>query len=152
MRRCPVNFEVVKAMLPLIFVMGTINIIAKTGINHAPSHNGVAVYIIIQSALVVLISKFFNCRNAEKETNILKDTKLLKTSFVLSILSLGVIALRLYGFILTPNPAYVTAIMLTGPFWVMLFYKIVKHEEKGDIKPGIGIVISAILLTLLVTK
>jgi hypothetical protein len=40
--------------------------------------------------------------------------------------------------------------MLTGPFWIMLFYKLVKHQEKGDIVSGLGIVASAIILTLLV--
>jgi hypothetical protein len=152
MRHSAINFQVIKAMLPIIIIMATLNIISKTGIDCAPDHNGIVIYIFIQAIFVILISLLLDHKQSGKFINPLEDKKLLKASFILSILLLNTMALRLYGYILASNPAYVTAVMLTTPFWILLFYKLTKHEEKGDIKPGIGIVISSILMTLLVVK
>lgn len=151
MRHCPVNLEAIKAMLPIVLIMGTINIMAKISIDYAPNYEGVAVYIFVQTSIVILIGYFLNRKNkklSEEQNNI----KMIKVSFLMSVVIFSVIILRMYGFILSENPAYVTAVMLTGPFWILVFYKAVGHKENSDIRPGIGIVLSAILLTILVTR
>lgn len=152
MRSCAVSADVLKSMLPLVVVAGVINITAKIAIDYAPNREGIMAYIVVQTVLVVLLSYLSKKKESARVFESFKDKKFLKASFLLSLLLFGLIVLRLYGFILTPNPAYVTAVMLTGPLWILLFYKAVRHEEKGDIKSGLGIVLSAILLTMLTRK
>ncbi len=38
---------------------------------------------------------------------------------------------------------------LLAPFWIILFYKITQHQEKGDILSGVGIVCCGIALAVL---
>ncbi len=153
MRHCPVNFDVMKAMLPIVLTMGTVNIIAKTGIDYAPGFEGLVVYIFVQSVLVVLIGTLFSKSRTHTPKPENYDRKAYYFSaFAISLLVLGTLSFRLWGFMLTPNPAYVTAIMLTGPLWVLLFYRLVRHEEKSDIRPGLGIVAAAIALTFLTMR
>jgi len=152
MRRCDVSFSALKAMIPLIIIAASINIVAKIGIDNAPSINGIIAWVFIQSLCLIALSPFMKRKkdkNEEQQT--LNKQKLILSAIGLSILLNIFIILRLYGFILTSNPAYVTAVMLTAPFWIMLFYRFVGHKEEADIKSGIGIVISAITLSLLVS-
>lgn len=150
MRQCTLSFDILKSMIPLIFIMGSISLLAKSGIDQAPNIEGIVVYGFIQSLVLVALSPLLTKKENDTPVNIL-NKKYLIPAFFLSLLMMGVIICRLYGFILTPNPAYVTAVMLTGPFWIMIFYKMTGHKEDGDILSGLGIVISVIFLTLVVS-
>jgi hypothetical protein len=69
---------------------------------------------------------------------------------ILSAIMFVTVFARVFAYRYVENPAYVNAIVLTAPFWVVLFYKMVKHEEKGNIFWGLGLVVCAIILTVLV--
>ena len=154
MKKCVLSFEILRAMIPLVVIMGTINILAKTGIDQAPSFDGIVVYGFIQSMTLVVLSPLMNKKvneNSATGLNVENRQRFFSAAFLLSLLMMGIIIFRLYGFIYTPNPAYVTAVMLTAPFGIMIFYRVIGHREGGNILAGIGIVVSAIALSLLVS-
>lgn len=150
LRHCRLSREAARSMLPLIFTLATMTVLTKTAIDAAPGYGSVAVYAFIQSAIVVVLSGLWNRSKGHVPFRMLRDKTILKTAIPASLLMLEVLSLRITGMQYAANPAYVTAVMLTGPFWILLFYKIVKHKEEGDIHSGIGIVFSALLLAALV--
>jgi hypothetical protein len=147
MKKCDVSFSILKAMIPLIILMGTISLLAKSAIDYAPDIQGITVYAFIQSVSLVLLSPLLSKKKMESK----EKQNYLLPSLGLSFILTAIIILRLYGFALTPNPAYVTAVMLTAPFWIMLFYKFKGPKETVDVKSGIGIVISVIIMSILVS-
>lgn len=150
LRRCSLSSAALKAMAPMILTLAAMSVLTKTAIDAAPGWNGVAVYAFIQSCIIVMLSAAWNHKQGGIPFELFRDRAVLKTAFVASFLMLGVLCLRITGMMHAANPAYVTSVMLTGPFWILLFYKWVKHKEEGDIKSGLGIVGAALGLTLLV--
>ncbi len=146
MKKCEISFSILKAMIPPILIMGTISLLAKSGIDYLPTIDGIIVWAFIQSVSLIFLSPFM-----KKKEQVKDKQKYLLPSFWLSLILTAVVVFRLYGFALTPNPAYVTAVMLTAPFWIMLFYKFKGHKETVDVKSGIGIVISVIIMSILVS-
>jgi|GEM_PF-2324110 len=150
MRKSDMSAGALRAMIPLLLCISALNMVSKSAVDLAPDSNGIMAYVLIQSALMVAISGFFNRDLVRQPMSLLSDKAILKVGFILSMLTICIMVLRLTGFMFAANPAYVTAVMLTSPFWVILYYKIVKHEEKGDIRAGAGIVLSAIVLTAVI--
>jgi hypothetical protein len=150
MRKCALSFQILKSMLPLILLMGSISILAKYAIDYAPNIEGIIVYAFIQSLSLVLLSPLF-AKKADISQIEAPLKKYLFSAFGLSLVITSVIILRLYGFIYASNPAYVTAVMLIAPFWIMMFYKIKKYKEKTDVLSGIGIVLSVIVMSIFVS-
>ena len=97
-----------------------------------------------------IFALLFSMKDKTVELSEFFSKKQIACSIFLSAIMLVTVLSRIYAFRHVENPAYVNAIVLTAPFWVILFYKMVKHEEKGDIWSGVGIVLCAIVLTLLV--
>ena len=149
LRGSPVSRDTLAAMVPVILLTAALNIVAKFSIDHAPDLEGIAVFIFLQSLSVVSLSWLFDSRRKGKGYRLLKDAAVLKAALALSAVQLCVIVLRLSGYILAANPAYVTALMLLGPFWVLLYYRLIRHEERGSVWPGVFIVLAAIALSLL---
>lgn len=150
LRRCTISREALKSMLPVVASISAITIIAKYAIDAAPDFQGVLAYGFIQSVIVVGLSFVWNRRKGDGPIILLTDKAVLKTAIPASLLMWAVLSLRMFGVMYASNPAYVTAVMLTGPFWILLFYKWVRHKEEGDIRSGVGIVLCALFLTVLV--
>lgn len=150
LRKCEINFTVFKEMIPLIIGVTCISMLGKAIIDTAESADAVVIYIFFQSFIMIAIALLFN----KKTKNVGKDVFLnfgnwRKAAFLSLIMLVG-IGGRILAFRYVENPAYVSAIILMAPVWIVMFYKFVKHKEEGDVKSGFGIVASAIILTLLV--
>ncbi len=150
LRKCEINFTVFKEMIPLIIGVTCISMLGKAIIDRAESADAVVIYVFVQSLIMIAVALLFNNRTK----NVSKDTFVnfgnWQKAALLSFVMLIGISGRILAFRFVENPAYVNAIVLMAPVWVVMFYKFVKHKEEGDIKSGFGIVASAIILTLLV--
>lgn len=137
-------------MMPLICITAIVSVLGKLSIDYAEFDSGVFVYVFVQSIVMLVFALLFNTKGQTVHVSDFFNRKQFFCSALLAVVMLITILSRVYAFRYVDNPAYVNAIVLTSPFWVMLFYKLVKHEEKGDILSGVGIVFCAIVLTFLV--
>lgn len=148
-RNCPINMAVLKQMLPLIFISTIVTILAKLSIDQAEHDSAIFILIFIQSIFILILGLFSNQKMKTITIEELFDrTKIWFCIIVTLIMSISAFG-RIYAFRYVDNPAYVSAIILLAPFWVILFYKLTKHKEQANIFPGIGIVCGVIALTLL---
>jgi len=151
LRHCSVNKKVLRAMVPLVICSGMLNLIGKGSTEYMPDDSSVLVYIFVQSVIIVAISVWRLGMASAKQVLVFKDNKLLTGVLFLGLSLFVVIGLRMLAIKGAANPAYATSVMLTGPFWVLLFNRLLKHKEEGNIVNGIGIVVSVILLAFLAT-
>lgn len=134
-------------MIPLILVAGAINLLCKAGIDYMPQGSGLVVYIFLQSLFVSMIS--YGMKKQKALSVDISKRKVIIATVLISLLMLSVVVMRLIALRMVDNPAYVTAIMLMGPFWTCLINKALGHREEGELLNGMGVVCSVLLLTIL---
>lgn len=149
MRKCSVNTHVLREMLPLFILFPVINILGKWSIDQAEFDHAVFLYLFFQSLFVLGCGLIFNRRmQGVSRAELIDPAKIWLCMIVTFAMGVSVLG-RVYAFRYVDNPAYVSAIILLSPFWIILFYKLVRHKESGNIMPGIGIVCGVITLSLL---
>lgn len=155
LRKCTISFGVLKQMFPALCIGALGVVFGKLAMIFSDYHSGVWYYAFVQSVFVLcvyimilnvpLIARYFPATHAP-------DGLFHKKTFIAgACLALGWAVYtpsKYYAITDVENPAYVTLIGLTTPFWVLLIYKLIRKEEKGDILSGLGIVICAILLVI----
>lgn len=149
LRNCVVSKQVLTAMIPLILSAAALNLFGKGCTEFMPSANSVVSYVFVQAIIVSIIAIY---RTGPTKTMALlhpSNARFLKVGIGLAISLLAVTSLRLLAFKETANPAYATSIMLMGPFIVLIFNRMLRHKEEGNIANGVGIVCAAIGLALL---
>lgn len=150
MRHCAVGFAALKRLAPVVVMMVGVTILAKIGMDRGGDpQDAIIAYLVVQSALMVL---FYGVMAVVKPsyTGSIKPTRaLLKGAGIMAVFSIGHIATKNVAFMMVPNPAYVTIIILAAPLFVTLFDKLIGREDDADIKAGLGIVASAVVLIIL---
>ncbi len=154
--KCTISRIAYKKALPSLCLISCTSIIMKFAFEHA-NDAGALYYALIQSWVIAFMTLFFNkedkkiarfsFRNPSKALNRAKKHTLFGLIFGL-IVSFATIA-RGYSFHYADNVSYPMVLSLMSSFWILIAYKAIGHKENVAIWPGIGIVISAIVLTIL---
>lgn len=174
LRKCPVSRAAFVAILPVVTLYGANMVLAKIAMTHSDLHSGVFGYALIQSILVVAFihaGRMFRAlrrtanpasvssapavaaETAETPPDPAPARKLLLTgALAMAVVWLSQVSLKNYAFTFSPNPAYVAAVLELSPVWALLFYRFTGHKEEADIKAGLGIMASAVVLSLLTIR
>lgn len=148
LRRCTISKEVFIQMVPVIIATSAAGILIKMGLAHAESSNqAVGYYILVQGTAIAI---FVAIRESIKRRrlNRILDKDVLKAGFVIGLLTPCSVFCAAHAFIAADNPAYVSAVILLSPFWIVLIYKSLNKKEQGDVKTGLLLVASVIALVL----
>ena len=152
MRHCDISFEALKKMLPTLACFALNMVLAKYAFEHSEFHSGVYYYILIQTATVVPIMCVLGTTTKKKFLKIepakFLSRKILGPGLLVSLFWILSMICKNYANTLTPNPAYVIALAMTVPVWVLIAYRLTGHEDKADAKAGIGLMACAILLSV----
>ncbi len=153
MRKCSISNDAMKSLIFPLFGYAIGFVLAKYAFDHSPFHSGVYYYILFQT--VVQLPCLLACGLISDKPFIKIDLRQLFTKtifitagFIFVFWMIHMIA-KNYANTLTPNPSYVAALVLTTPVWMLIIYKIMGHREDANAKAGIGLTISAILLSIL---
>ena len=152
MRRCYLTFSALKDMAPALFLAGLGIVFGKLAMVHSGYHEGVWYYTFSQSFLAVFIyAAVIKVPALSGRFGIVQGQRVFDRRVMIAALCLSAGWLmhtitKYYAITEVENPAYVTIIGLTAPFWVLLVYKTVGRREEADIYAGIGLVFSAAAL------
>jgi hypothetical protein len=147
LNKCVVTRAAFFEMIPVIITGIIFEITNKTAMDHAVFPSNTLYYVCTVSGaplLFILARAGKNARVIVKEMSAIASRGVLLGFFV--IFSMGTKNLAMMG---APNPAYVTAITLTAPFWISLYIRLRGEKEEADWVSGTGLVISIIMMTLL---
>jgi len=155
LKKCHVSRDVFFKILPAVIGFGVNMVLAKYALDRSDLHGGVFAYMVVQclAAIPVLIIAEQYTARANKDPNrphlfAIDWRACFKPGVVLAGLWIAHMIAKNYGNSFAENPAYVAAVILTAPVFIALYYKLVKHEESGDVSSGFGIVLSTIILTI----
>ncbi len=174
LRKCDVSRAAFVAILPVVTLYGANMVLAKIAMAHSGLHSGVFGYALVQSILVIAfihagrlfraLRKTANPASVSSAPDVVAETvdtplapaparKLLLTgALVMAAVWLSQVSLKNYAFTFSANPAYVAAVLELSPVWVLLCYRFTGHKEEADIKAGLGIMASAVVLSLLTIR
>lgn len=150
------DVRVMAYLWPVLFTSGIGSVLNKISMINASSlMGGVVVYMFIQSAGVgghLLYKEFRDQQKngrSERDNGFSKDYA--KAGTLLIAIGFVSMTLKNIAMAFTPNPAYVSAITLLAPIWIILFNKINSVEDRAHIPAGITIVASVCILLLSVS-
>lgn len=152
LRHCEFSSRLMKEMVPVIIGVAVVSLLAKLAIDHGMGVDAVFVYVFLQSAfssgVAMVVHGFDVLRGRDVAT--LRDMRIWRGAMFLGAIVTCGVSLRMMGVQLAENPAFVNGIIAMSPFWVVLFYRVFKHEDRGDVKSGLGVVVCGICLLLAV--
>lgn len=146
MTRCHVSRAAFRDMIPVIITAILFEITNKTAMDHADFPQNTIYYLFIVSGLPVVIL-FATTRN---HAQFLKEmANIAPNGLLIGFITIFSMVTRNIAMMHTPNPAYVTAIILTAPFWIMLWMRFKGENEEADWISGSGLVLSVMAMAIL---
>lgn len=149
-KKCDVSNNALIDMLPCLLGYTIAGVAGKIAATNGDKTSILLYYPLIQSAIIPPIVILF--RALKKQPIISKaimSKALLGSSFLFALFWMSVIAFQVTAMMTIPNPAYFVAINQLTPVIISLIYFAIKHKEEGDVKAGFGIVLCAVILSLL---
>ena len=161
LRSCEVSKKAyLYALIPLISYAAC-NILAKISLHHADPQSGSFYYVLIQGwfmgiCTVFLIKDIPSGKKSEAIDFTSRAYLLSKRTWLFG-LGMGVVVSimmisRNFSYLYAFDVSYPVMIQLLAPFWISLFYVIIKRKEETRILPGFGIVLAAIALTFFASQ
>lgn len=154
-RRCVISQETLRVMIGPI-VMAAIGIaISKHAVQLTAPLSGAVYYTLVQGSLMLVIYAFillFRPLSSRIQHFGMESAFTTKKAVMAgacgAALHIVHMLCKYMAYAWVENPAYVAVIGLTSPLWILLFYKLVKRQEKADVLSGLGIVFCAVLLII----
>lgn len=146
LQRNTVSREALRALGPVILMSGMGVVFAKIALDSAPVHSGVFGYMVVQAFFMVLIYGALEAVWQPVPRAVFTGRVAIQTGLLMGINAIAHLIFKSYAYTMVDNPAYVSVVILTTPLWVLLYYKLVKHQDVGDVKSGLAVVACAAAL------
>lgn len=146
LQRHPVSRHAIRALGPVILMSGMGVVFAKIALDHvgyASNHSGVFGYMAIQAFFMILIFGALEAVWHPVPRAVFTGRVAVQAGLLMGLNSVAHLIFKSYAYQMVANPAYVSVIILTTPLFVLLYYKLVKKQDVGDIKAGLAVVICA---------
>ena len=146
MRSDPVSLNVLKLSLPMIGIYAFGDYLNKSAMDLSIDENGVVIYIFLQSLLMSTVGLSFMFYKKNNTRMKILNAHFAKAVVLCSVFMLAALIFKNNAFANVENPAYVTAINLSVPLWILIYNTITQTKDEIKILPGCGIVICACAL------
>lgn len=142
----PAPREALHAIGPIVLMSGIGVVFAKIALDHASPASGVFGYMAVQAFFMVIIFGALEALWQPVPRAVFAGRVAMKAGLLMGAVSFVHLLFKSYAYRMVENPAYVSAIVLTTPFWIMLYYKIARNQVIGDLKAALAVVASAAIL------
>ncbi len=143
----PITREHLRALGPVILMSGMGVVYAKIALDSAMSpHSAVFGYMALQALLMVIIFGVLEAVWNPVPRAVFAGRVAMTSGVLMGLNTLVHMIFKSYGYQIVENPAYISVVILTTPLWVILYYRVVKKQQVGDMKAGLLVVLSALVL------
>jgi hypothetical protein len=143
--------EHLRAVGPVILMSGMGVVFAKIALDSVSMHSGVFGYITFQAVFMIIILGAYQAIWRPVLRAVFAGRVAITSGFLTGLVTLAHMVCKSYGYLLVGNPAYVSAVILTAPVWVMLYYRLFQKQAIGDLKAGFWVVLSVAALAASLT-
>jgi hypothetical protein len=150
MNKCETSREAFLFFLPALIASAAINLAQKMAMDASPLISGIVLYVWFEGLLIAVSSLFMITHSKTLAVSSLFKKEMLIGGAVIGGAMIVQTLSKNLAMSYTLNPTYVVAITYTTPFWIWIFYKFTKYQEKTKaVSAGFIFVIASILLALL---
>jgi hypothetical protein len=146
MQKSPVSRHAIRALGPVILMSGMGVVFAKIALDSTDIHSGVFGYMVVQAFFMILIFGALEAVWHPVPRAVFAGRVAIQTGFLMGLNSVVHLIFKSYGYQLVDNPAYISVLILTTPLWVLLYYRVVKKQNVGNVKAGLAVVACAAAL------
>ncbi len=150
MQRNPVSRHALRSLGPVILMSGMGVVFAKIALDHygagSSIHSAVFGYMAVQAFFMILIFGALEAVWHPVPRAVFAGRVAIQTGILMGINSIAHMIFKGYAYQIVENPAYVSVIILTTPLWVLLYYRLVRKQNVGDMASGFLVVACAALL------
>lgn len=149
LRRCHVSMQAIRLIWFILVAASIGPVITKLGLAHVDTGQGPFATLAVQSAFMVVFWMIWYGYARPVPLQTLLNRRAFQDSFVISLLSGSFVLLKTYALGQVENPAYVSVLLFTDVFWVLVIYKFLGRKEEANVLAGLGIVASAVGLVII---
>lgn len=147
MQKNPLGKSAILAMLPPVVFFVIADMFQKESILYNPNLSGIYVFLFFMCLVMTFISAV-PCLLIKKS---FFEAKIIKNSFIVSVIWLLLVAVKTAALIGIPNPGYYSIFIGLAAVWAMAFNKWKGIPDKASPVAGMLLVVGAILLAYLVS-
>lgn len=150
----PVSRHAIRALGPVILMSGMGVVFAKIALDSAGmASNSSAVfgYMAVQAFFMIIVFGALETFWQPVPRAVFTGRVAMQTGFLMGLNTIVHMAFKSYAYQLVDNPAYVSALILTTPLIVLLYYKLFKGQIVGNLKAGFMILLCVVIMVYLVS-
>lgn len=150
LKRCTISAAAMKEILPVIVMSAVFDITNKVAMTHAVFPQNSIYYIFLVSGLPLIAMLGYSAFKGQSTQGFVAEmASIAGKGASLGVLWVLMMVAKNIAMILSPNPAYVTAVTLTAPFWASAVMRLRGEKEEADWLSGTALVLCIIALALL---
>lgn len=154
LKKCEITTAAFLLMLPALLGYSLTTVLNKYAMHQGDMTGTVFGYMYVQSFFAVLMLGGYTAwREKRKPAVTLWRTRAMVLAATIFAASwICHMTFKNYAMVFTPNPSYQAALNLTAPLFISLYYAATGHREESDVKSGYGMVIAAVLLSIISSR
>jgi hypothetical protein len=149
-----VSRHAIRALGPVILMSGMGVVFAKIALDStgaASASSAVFGYMAVQAFFMILVFGALETFWQPVPRAVFTGRVAMQTGFLMGLNTIVHMAFKGYAYQLVDNPAYVSAVILTTPLIVLLYYKLFKGQSVGNLKAGFMILLCVVAMVYLVS-
>ncbi len=149
LRHCPVSWQAVRLIWFVIFASVAGPLAAKLMMNHASSSQGPFAYVLFEALVMIAMWSVYYVVRPPVPLRELITREAAKGGFMVAVFCSLMAASNVAAIQIVDNPGLIPAIKFTDTMIILLYYRLIRHKEKGDVLSGLGIVACAAVIIAL---
>lgn len=151
----PVSRHAIRALGPVILMSGMGVVFAKIALDSAGDagvSSAVFGYMTVQAFFMILIFGALETFWQPVPRAVFTGRVAMQTGFLMGLNTIVHMVFKSFAYQGVANPAYVSAVILTTPLFVLLYYKLFKGETVGNLKAGFMILVCVAAMVYFVSQ
>ncbi|MGE4314086.1 MAG: hypothetical protein AB7E85_07440 [Pseudobdellovibrionaceae bacterium] len=148
-KKCAVSWEAVR-VLWFVIVAAIIGPLAvKLVMQHTPVERAPWSWVFFEGTFMLICWTLYILIRKPIPFRSLWTPQLAKAGLMIGATSSAMVGLGVMAYFYVDNPGYIPAVKFLDTVMILIYYRMIRHKEKGDVTAGLAIVVCAALLILL---
>lgn len=149
LKNCSISWQAVRVIWFVIFAAVIGPLAAKLVMGQASFRQGPFAYVFFEAFAMVSMWLVYYAFRRPVAASELFSRQALKGGFMVGAFSSLMVATNVAAIQLVDNPGLIPAIKFTDTVIILMYYRLVRHQEKADVISGLGIVACAAVIIVL---
>ncbi len=149
LKKCEVSMRALRMIWFVLLAAVVGPLLTKKATLHAPLAKGPASYVFVEALSMMTLWLLYYAVKKPVSRAAFFEKQAWQGGIIVGSAMVLMVALDIMAYYYVDNPAYVSALNLLDSVLILLFYRFIKHKDKGNIRAGLGVVACAIALIIL---